>query len=53
MPIRNARNGHLFIDTGVLKIRNAVHRHDDSPLETWLRLLHLQTLLTGLSPPSG
>jgi hypothetical protein len=33
MPTRNARNGHLFIDTGVLKIRNAFHRHDDSPLD--------------------
>ena len=33
MPTRNARNGHLFVDTGVIKIRNAVHRHDDSPLD--------------------
>lgn len=33
MPTRNARNGHLFVDTGVVKIRNAVHRHDDSPLD--------------------
>ena len=33
MPTRNARNGHLFTDTGVIKIRNAVHRHDDSPLD--------------------
>ena len=33
MPTRNARNGHLFIDMGVIKIRNAVHRHDDSPLD--------------------
>ena len=33
MPTRNARNGHLFIDTGVIKIRNAVHKHDDSPLD--------------------
>jgi queuine tRNA-ribosyltransferase len=33
MPTRNARNGHLFIDTGVIKIRNAFHRHDDSPLD--------------------
>src|SRR5690606_27863665 len=28
MPTRNARNGHLFISTGVVKIRNAVHRTD-------------------------
>lgn len=33
MPTRNARNGHLFTDEGVIKIRNARHRHDDSPLE--------------------
>ncbi len=33
MPTRNARNGHLFIDTGVVKIRNAVHRHDTGPLD--------------------
>ncbi len=33
MPTRNARNGHLFTWLGVVKIRNAVHRHDDSPLD--------------------
>lgn len=33
MPTRNARNGHLFTSTGVVKIRNAVHRHDTSPLD--------------------
>ena len=33
MPSRNARNGHLFTETGVIKIRNAVHRHDESPLD--------------------
>jgi queuine tRNA-ribosyltransferase len=33
MPTRNARNGHLFVDTGVLKIRNAFHKQDDSPLD--------------------
>ncbi|MFJ2461863.1 tRNA guanosine(34) transglycosylase Tgt [Pseudomonas neuropathica] len=33
MPTRNARNGHLFIDTGVLMIRNAFHRHDESALD--------------------
>ncbi len=33
MPTRNARNGHLFISTGVIKIRNAVHRHDPSALD--------------------
>lgn len=33
MPTRNARNGHLFTQEGVVKIRNAVHRHDTSPLD--------------------
>lgn len=33
MPTRNARNGHLFVSDGVIKIRNAVHRHDDSALD--------------------
>ncbi len=33
MPTRNARNGHLFIGSGVIKIRNAVHRHDQGPLD--------------------
>ncbi len=34
MPTRNARNGHLFTSTGVVKIRNAVHRYDTGPLDT-------------------
>jgi len=33
MPTRNARNGHLFTSTGVIKIRNAVHRHDTRTLD--------------------
>ncbi len=33
MPTRNARNGHLFTSSGVIKIRNAVHRHDTGPLD--------------------
>ena len=33
MPTRNARNGHLFTLTGVIKIRNAVHRGDPAPLD--------------------
>ncbi len=33
MPTRNARNGHLFTREGVIKIRNARHRDDLSPLE--------------------
>ncbi len=33
MPTRNARNGHLFTQAGVIKIRNAVHKHDTAPLD--------------------
>jgi queuine tRNA-ribosyltransferase len=33
MPTRNARNGHLFTSTGVIKVRNAVHRGDTAPLD--------------------
>lgn len=34
MPTRNARNGHLFTTEGVVKIRNAKHRHDTGPLDS-------------------
>lgn len=34
MPTRNARNGHLFTSEGVIKIRNAKHRHDIAALDT-------------------
>ncbi len=33
MPTRNARNGHLFTHQGVVRIRNARHREDESPLD--------------------
>ena len=33
MPTRNARNGYLFTSTGIVKIRNARHRHDTGPLD--------------------
>ncbi len=33
MPTRNARNGWLFTSTGVVKIRNAVHRLDTRSLD--------------------
>ena len=33
MPTRNARNGYLFTSTGIIKIRNATHRHDTGPLD--------------------
>lgn len=33
MPTRNARNGHLFVKNGVIKIRNAKHKTDTGPLD--------------------
>ncbi len=33
MPTRNARNGHLFVTEGVVKIRNAKHKTDIAPLD--------------------
>lgn len=33
MPTRNARNGHLFVTDGVIKIRNARHKSDTGPLD--------------------
>lgn len=33
MPTRNARNGHLFVTNGVIKIRNARHKIDTGPLD--------------------
>lgn len=33
MPTRNARNGHLFTDQGVVRIRNARYRDDSRPLQ--------------------
>ncbi len=33
MPTRNARNGWLFTQHGDIKIRNAVHKTDTSPLD--------------------
>ena len=34
MPTRNARNGHLFVTDGVIKIRNAKHKDDTSTLDS-------------------
>ncbi len=33
MPTRNARNGHLFTATGVVRLRNAACREDPAPLD--------------------
>jgi queuine tRNA-ribosyltransferase len=34
MPTRHARNAHLFTSKGVVKLRNARHRHDTGPLDS-------------------
>ncbi|MCF6777414.1 tRNA guanosine(34) transglycosylase Tgt [Thiotrichales bacterium 19X7-9] len=34
MPSRNARNGHLFTETGVIRIRNSQHKDDTSPIDS-------------------
>jgi len=33
MPTRNARNGHLFVHHGVIKIRNSKYKTDAGPLD--------------------
>ena len=33
MPTRNARNGHLFVHEGVVRIRNSRYRQDTQPLD--------------------
>jgi len=33
MPTRNARNGHLFVHDGVVRIRNSANRRDTGPLD--------------------
>src|SRR5690554_6068930 len=33
MPTRNARNGHLFTSTGVVKLRNAVNKTHTGPVD--------------------
>ena len=33
MPTRNARNGHLFVSEGVVRIRNSRYREDTGPLD--------------------
>ena len=33
MPTRNARNGHLFTHSGVVRIRNSIHQYDSGPLD--------------------
>ncbi len=33
LPTRNARNGHLFVSAGVIRIRNSRYRNDTRPLD--------------------
>ena len=33
MPTRNARNGHLFVPSGEIKIRNAQYQYDERPID--------------------
>lgn len=33
LPTRNARNGHLFVSTGVIRIRNSQYKTDTRPLD--------------------
>ena len=33
LPTRNARNGHLYVPWGVVRIRNRRHRGDDRPID--------------------
>lgn len=33
IPTRNARNGHLFVESGIIRIRNSAYRGDTRPLD--------------------
>ena len=44
LPTRNARNGHLFTRSGVVRIRNSSYRTDIRPLDRGMRLLYLPPL---------
>ena len=33
MPTRNARNSHLFTETGVVRLRNSAHKRDTGPVD--------------------
>ncbi len=48
MPTRNARNGHLFVTDGVVKIRNAKHKSDTAPLDAECDCLYMSQLFTRL-----
>ena len=40
MPTRNGRNAHAFTDDGPLKMRNACHRDDPSPIQSGMNYPH-------------
>ena len=52
MPTRNARNGHLFTDGGIVRIRNARYRDDPRPPLRQCRekTVPFSTLLTASLP---
>jgi queuine tRNA-ribosyltransferase len=33
LPTRNARNGHLYVSDGIVKLRNSTHKTDTRPLD--------------------
>jgi len=60
MPTRNARNGHLFVTGGIIRIRNSRYRDDTRPLDencgcytcrhfsrAYLRHLHISNEILG------
>jgi queuine tRNA-ribosyltransferase len=52
LPTRNARNGHLYTSSGIVKLRNSTNKTDTRPLDARLNTLHnltyYQHLMTGL-----
>ncbi|MBX9613516.1 MAG: tRNA guanosine(34) transglycosylase Tgt [Burkholderiales bacterium] len=53
MPTRNGRNGHLFTRFGDLKIRNARHKSDDSPIDLTCTCYTCQGTRQADGSPSG
>ncbi len=35
LPTRNARNGHLFVTEGIVRMRNSCHKNDENPLDKY------------------
>ena len=53
MPTRNARNGHLFIRFGNLKIGNTRHREDPRPIDESCNCPAWPTVFTRPPAPPG